>query len=380
MNELETLLRDGLDVGSLKIPVRVMAIICDSPARSFLKCIQGHSGKQACERCNIMGRKRNGFLIFYESKRGALPLLRTDASFRRNRDPIHHTGKSPLLKLCGIDMVKSFPLDYMHLVCLGVVKRLLNIWISIDKISKAEVDLRLKECYKSFPFEFRRKGRRIEDLCRWKAVEFRSFLLYSGPVVLKDLLSEEKYEHFMILHICMRILLSPVSTQDDFRLARDWLHYFVDRLGILYGANQLCYNVHSLKHFADDCIHFNLPLDCFSCFPFENYLGSLKRLIKGTRKPLAQLIRRLTEIGNHGDRNVHTKRSLVAMAKKHPFKEGATANSYCLIDGQYVIQICTITEKKIYGYRMNFELTEFVGNAPHINFRKININKLLSFK
>lgn len=31
------------------------------------------------------------------------------------------------------------------------------------------------------------------------------------------------------------------------------------------------------------------PLDSFSAFPFENFLGRLKVLLRGTRRPLAQL-------------------------------------------------------------------------------------------
>ncbi len=205
----------------------------------------------------------------------------------------------------------------MHLACLGVMKRLLNIWISSDKLIMREINLQLLECYKCYSVEFRRKGRKIEDLCRWKAVELRSFLLYSGSVVLKELLSDEKYEHFIILHVCLRILMSPSSIQPQFELAKNWLEYLVDRCGILYGTSRMGYTVHSLKHLADDCIYFNLPLDCYSSFPFENYLSSLKRLIVGTRKPLAQLVKRLTEIGNHGDMNLHTMRALIKMRNKH---------------------------------------------------------------
>jgi hypothetical protein len=38
----------------------------------------------------------------------------------------HHIGESPLEQL-DIDMISSFPLDYMHLVLLGVFKRLVMI-------------------------------------------------------------------------------------------------------------------------------------------------------------------------------------------------------------------------------------------------------------
>ena len=59
MDELETLLRDGLDVSLRKIPVRVIAIVSDFPANSILKFIQGHSDRQACRRCNVMDREKN---------------------------------------------------------------------------------------------------------------------------------------------------------------------------------------------------------------------------------------------------------------------------------------------------------------------------------
>ena len=44
--------------------------------------------------------------------------LRTDVKFDELADADHHTGISPLKEL-SIGMVTQFPLDYMHLMCLG---------------------------------------------------------------------------------------------------------------------------------------------------------------------------------------------------------------------------------------------------------------------
>ena len=52
--------------------------------------------------------------------------LRSDASFRARADEEHHIGTSVLENLIGFDMVNNFPLDYMHLVCLGVVRKFMN--------------------------------------------------------------------------------------------------------------------------------------------------------------------------------------------------------------------------------------------------------------
>ena len=37
-------------------------------------------------------------------------------------------GSSVMLSLPGFDIIKSFPIDYMHCVLLGVVRRLLSSW------------------------------------------------------------------------------------------------------------------------------------------------------------------------------------------------------------------------------------------------------------
>ena len=54
--------------------------------------------------------------------------LRTDISFDETRDEEHHLGPSPLREL-QIGMVSQIPLDYMHLVCLGVMRKLLMLWM-----------------------------------------------------------------------------------------------------------------------------------------------------------------------------------------------------------------------------------------------------------
>ncbi|TKS71949.1 hypothetical protein D9C73_006022 [Collichthys lucidus] len=54
--------------------------------------------------------------------------LRTDEQFADMIDEEHHHGVSPLQEL-GVGMVSSFVLDYMHLVCLGNVRKLVSLWI-----------------------------------------------------------------------------------------------------------------------------------------------------------------------------------------------------------------------------------------------------------
>lgn len=54
--------------------------------------------------------------------------LRTDESFRNREQPEHHEGTSPLERL-GTGLVSQFRLDAMHLLYIGVFKRLLHFWL-----------------------------------------------------------------------------------------------------------------------------------------------------------------------------------------------------------------------------------------------------------
>lgn len=56
--------------------------------------------------------------------------LRTDESFRTRQFLNHHTTNTEMaIEKLPMDVVKSFPFDYMHVVCLGVVKSLMTAWI-----------------------------------------------------------------------------------------------------------------------------------------------------------------------------------------------------------------------------------------------------------
>lgn len=53
---------------------------------------------------------------------------RTNKSFRNKDDLKHYMGKSPLEKIKpAINMTTNFILDFMHLACVGVMKKLLEI-------------------------------------------------------------------------------------------------------------------------------------------------------------------------------------------------------------------------------------------------------------
>lgn len=66
--------------------------------------------------------------------------------------------------------------------------------ISTNDILQINIDL--KQAGKSQPIDIKRSIRDLDVLNFWKATEFRTFLLKTGPIVLNGKLSSEAYNHF----------------------------------------------------------------------------------------------------------------------------------------------------------------------------------------
>ena len=199
-------------------------------------------------------------------------------------------------------MVTSFPLDYMHLVCLGFCKRLLHLWrsgpiagnIRLPSIGLRRISDRLDNIRPYMPCEFQRKCRTLDQFERWKATEFRQFLLYLGPVVLRGILDEQKYENFLNFSICFYLLCHPLRASNYVEFVGEMINGLLNQYAALYGENELVYNTHSISHIWED-VKLRGPLDRYSAFPFESYMGKLRRMVRSSNMPASQILRRIME-------------------------------------------------------------------------------------
>lgn len=122
--------------------------------------------------------------------------------------------------------------------------------------------------------------------------EFRQFLLYMGPVMLKDILNKTVYHNFLLISVGIHLLSHPGLTEEYLEYAHALLVSFVQHFGQLYGTKFLSYNVHNVVHLAEDFRKHGV-LDNFSAFKFENYLQKLKKLVRKPQTPLSQIVRHL---------------------------------------------------------------------------------------
>lgn len=164
INEAQHLINNGIRFGNLHFSISITGVVCDAPARSFLKKIKGHTGYNGCERCDTKGKYINHKMVFPN-----FGLLRTHESFVNQEDSNHHSGFSLFATLNSFDIIYNFPLDYMHLACLGVMRRLLNTWIKgRQRILSSTILSLLNQSItgysKVIPREFQRKPRSVQEI------------------------------------------------------------------------------------------------------------------------------------------------------------------------------------------------------------------------
>jgi len=195
VNEATHLVSNGIMIKNYTYKVVIDVFCCDTPAKAFILKIKGHNGFFSCTRCEIEGEYKENRLCFPYSDISNREVKRTHDNYLNRTDTNYHssvTSISFVVDIPGVNVVSSFSLDYMHLVTLGVIKKLILLWMKgplnvrlpsskIKQISNLLLSFRSK-----FPCEFSRKPRAVEEVLRWKATEFRSFLLYIGPLVLKS--------------------------------------------------------------------------------------------------------------------------------------------------------------------------------------------------
>lgn len=296
IDELKALKK--FDYEGTEISLKLVQLLADAPAKSECLNIIGHNGYYSCTKCEVRGKFINGKMSYFDF--GAP--FRTNTSFRLQNNEEHHNGRSIFEELDYFDMISDIPLDYMHVVLLGVMKKLLKIWfIDVGEFKHGQLDRqkiseRIEKINETIPIDFQRKLRSLTFIPRYKASELRSFLLYYGPIVLKNVLKNELYENFMKLHVAMKICVN-VKFKTMNNLAQKLIDEFIIEMAQIYGEQEIVHNVHALHHFPKECETHGI-LDNFSCFEFENNMSLIKKSIHSSKNPMQQLKNRIAEINS----------------------------------------------------------------------------------
>lgn len=166
----------GFTVNDQRYDITVGGIICDAPAKAYILGIKSHSGYSSCTKCDIYGTWRKGVCFPEENSNP-----RTDEKFKNFEymEEKYQLRKTCLTKIPKLGLVSKVPLDPMHLLFLGVVRKIIYILLFgatrrklpahvIEAISQILLALR-----DHVPYEFARKPRHLKYIKIFKATEFR---------------------------------------------------------------------------------------------------------------------------------------------------------------------------------------------------------------
>lgn len=208
-------------------------------------------------------------------------------------------GRSLLLDYECFDFTIQIPTEYMHLVCLGVVKRLteltFNVGTNRPRITKRKLsstaEFNFLMSLTKGPFEFSRRARDL-DFSVFKAEEFRNLILFFFPHVL-ECLEESAKERDAWLYLAFMIRACVLPDNEYFNVNVTQISIACKKFYQIYERLFGCFNCTYSTHVL--CCHLLQirqlgPLTETSAFKFESFYGELRNsFTPGTPSTLKQM-------------------------------------------------------------------------------------------
>ena len=190
----------------------------------------------------------------------------------------------------------------MHLVCLGVVKRAVELTFKVgdnrDRITKRKLSppQLYNELIKAVQVvrEFSRRCRNL-DFGVMKAGDFRNLILFFWPIVLECIEKKFVKERKMWIHLVYMIRACIIPNQEfrpvkaeDVKSACKKFYKLYEQL---FGPTNCTYSVHVTgAHLLD--VRGNRPLTFKSAFKFEIFFSEMRHMYQpGTCSTLKQILR-----------------------------------------------------------------------------------------
>ncbi|OXU17529.1 hypothetical protein TSAR_006570 [Trichomalopsis sarcophagae] len=234
--------------------------------------------------------------------------------------------------------------------------------------------------------------RSTEHYSKYKAVEHKYFTLYAAPVILKKLLSDDVYNHFMLYTVSCR-LLSQQDRNIHIEKARKYLRTFVEKAIVLYGPTFISLNIHNLLHICDDVESTGSSLSELSAFRFESYLGGISNVIRSPNHIVKQYCNRIEEQEKFVKKNITIHPELqilkrkksdilkikykgMAISLKHP-------NNTVLLSDKSVVEVCqfdcTVDDQisaKVKKYLRKESLFNYPCTSNTLNFEVSRLSNI----
>lgn len=279
----------------------------DSPAKSKIQCFTQHNGRMGCCVCY----KESAPVLNKKNQKNTRRFLLTDEplEYRCHDDTLKimmAVGKVPIKGVKDIspfvgfkcfDLIKSFGLDWLHMILKGSFEKLASLYFSTDNnkanfyIGPKKKEILEKRIRDLKPTKEVCNIRPLSEINNYKAHEQRAFLLFFFPIILNGLLPKAYLDHFNLLSESTYILLKAQISNQELEQCEINLRQFVETFEALFGKENVTMNIHLLLHTVY-IVRALGPLWCYSTFCFESNNGVLKRYVKGPRNVIKQVTKK----------------------------------------------------------------------------------------
>ncbi len=266
--------------------------VFDLVAKAPILNMHQFNGKNGCASCLHPGEKTQTYPPGTEYTLRTTRSMKADGAEADREGKIVNGIKGSTVLASLVDLASGSPIDYMHCVLEGVVKRFMDKWVNSTHtpyyLNKKLID-RIDASFtvQHPPHDFTRAIQQHRNF--WKASEYRSWLLFYSLPLLLTFLPPLYIHHFALLVCSMHMLLQPKLTSSQIDAAEVILRDFVALLPELYNEKDCTLNSHLLLHLGEHTRQWG-PLWTFSAFGFEHKNGFLMGHIHSTHKIADQLL------------------------------------------------------------------------------------------
>ncbi|KAE8752120.1 hypothetical protein FOCC_FOCC001282 [Frankliniella occidentalis] len=286
---------NDVEVNSKIIP---LACCVDAKARAIIMNQHQYNGEWGCYCCN-----HHGIFLDGSMKYPLLPFQDLPEAEDRTHNSIHaamlrgyffegQKGASEIIHLNHFNMASGNGMDDLHPFYEGVAKFYFDLLVSDVLRRNAAPALRTMNLRMNgvrTPTQMSRKWDTIYNTDKWKGSQWGYFIRYFAVVLsVNNRLPQEHFDHLSMLSYSLFILSQDSILEEEFIRAENYLERFLVYFQNSFGAGNMRFNVHMLKHVVRSRRLLG-PAWTISTFNFESWnmvIGALVTAANGASEQI----------------------------------------------------------------------------------------------
>lgn len=290
-------------------------------------------------------------------------------------------GRSLFLDIPYFRYVEDIPTEYLHSVCIGVVKRTVELTFNVGDNRQRNTNRKLSSvdsfnklmCDVQVVRECSRRARAL-DFSVMKGQEFRNIVLIMFPIVIQCIEPQAKERRlWLLLAYMIRVCVLPSNEYDALNpdVVKYCGYHFYKLYEHLFHARNCSYNTHVVSCHLD-MMRIHGPLTFTSAFVFESFYGEMRHsFTPGTVSPLKQIMEKILlkrTIAPHC-----CESSIYYSPNDSPLE--CNSLIYTFNDNEYqLFKIVSIEDTSFHCYKVGKYEANFI-ETPTLNWSKIGVFK-----